>query len=127
MASSLKVLILEDDPAIGEIQVAMLGALGYVAVLARHGGAALDACRAHRDQGEPFQLALLDLTIEGGLGGREIVPKLKELDAALRLIACSGFCEETLNAQLLREGFADVLAKPFRPQELAAVLEKNRP
>jgi CheY-like chemotaxis protein len=124
---SFKVLILEDDPAIGEIQVAMLTALGYVPVLARHGAQAVDFCRAHAGQGEPFHLALLDLTIEGGAGGREIAAALKEISVELRLIACSGFCEETLNAELLREGFSDILAKPFRPKELAEILEKNRP
>jgi len=121
----LRILILEDDLAIGDIQCRMLKTLGYLTTWAKTGEEAIDACKAAVAEGDRFSGALLDLTIHGGMGGRDAVKVLKQIDPALQAIACSGYSDDELNQELMKDGFIDILPKPFRSQELGKILKKN--
>jgi CheY-like chemotaxis protein len=120
-----RILILEDDLSIGDIQCRMLKTLGYVTVWTKLGEDAITKCEEAVGRGENFAAALLDLTIHGGMGGREVARHLKKIDPDLKSIACSGYSDDELNKELLKEGFVDILPKPFRAQELGKILKKN--
>ncbi len=121
----MKILILEDDTSIGDIQCRMLKTLGYLTVWTKTGEEAIAACKKAVGEKEPFAASLLDLTIHGGMGGREAVKELLKLDPDLKSIACSGYSDDDLNQELLQDGFIDILPKPFRSQELGKILKKN--
>ena len=120
-----RILILEDDLSIGDIQCRMLKTLGYVTVWTKLGEDTLEKCKEAVAKDEKFVAALLDLTIHGGMGGREAVRHLKKIDPDIKAIACSGYSDDDLNKELLKEGFIDILPKPFRAQELGKILKKN--
>lgn len=125
-----RLLIMDDEPAIRDISQRMLRKAGYEVATTAHGEEALQLYQAARDQGRPFQAVILDLTIPGGLGGRETFLRLKAMDPAVCALVASGYSDETL-AETLALGFAGVVPKPFTAAELVQavhdVLESRLP
>ena len=66
----------------------------------------------------------MDLTIPGGMGGRETIKKLIELDPQVKAIVSSGYSENSLMARYKDYGFKGMVAKPYTLKELARVLEE---
>jgi two-component system cell cycle sensor histidine kinase/response regulator CckA len=110
-------LVMDDEPAIRDITQRMLRKAGYETTTAAHGEEAIRLYQAARDQGRPFRAVILDLTIPGGLGGRETFLRLKAMDPAVCALVASGYSDETL-AETLALGFSGVVPKPFTANEL---------
>ncbi len=55
----------------------------------------------------------MDLTIRGGMGGREAIARLLEHDPAVRVIVASGYSNDPVLANYRQAGLAGVLPKPF--------------
>ena len=85
------VLILDDEDTILRIAASVLRRSGYEASVSKNGEQALALAEMAVASGQPFRAAILDLTIPGGMGGREIVHKLKELDPKIKVVASSGY------------------------------------
>ena len=64
-----------------------------------------------------------DITVPGGMGGREALPRLRELDPDLPAIAISGYAEDAVLAHPYEHGFQGALAKPFRVGDVAAMVD----
>ncbi len=120
-----RILVLEDDLSIGDIQGRMLKSLGYATEWAKTGEEAIDMCKKALHEGKRFSAGLFDLTIQGGMGGQDAMKAIRSIDPALKAIACSGYSDDEFNAKLIAEGFNDVLPKPFRSAELGKVLKRN--
>jgi two-component system cell cycle sensor histidine kinase/response regulator CckA len=72
--------------------------------------------------GHPIDAVIMDLTIPGGLGGKEAVRKLLELDPAAKVIVSSGYSSDPIMAEFNKYGFKSVVAKPYSIQKLAETL-----
>jgi two-component system, cell cycle sensor histidine kinase and response regulator CckA len=72
----------------------------------------------------PIDLVIIDLTIPGGLGGRETVGKLCEMDPCARAIVSSGYSSDPVMANYSDYGFDGAVAKPVDIQELADTVER---
>lgn len=66
----------------------------------------------------PYDVVLLDLTIPGGIGGKEAIKKLLEIDPAAKVIAISGYSTDPIMANYVDYGFCGRLTKPFQLREL---------
>jgi CheY-like chemotaxis protein len=119
---SVKILILEDDPTIADIMGRMLKALKFQSVWVDTGEAAIKACQDAKTMNGFYDAALLDLTINGGLGGREAMKEMLKIDPEIKALACSGYSDDELTKELLAEGFAGILPKPFKAQDLGKTL-----
>ena len=64
----------------------------------------------------------MDLTIPGGMGGKEAVRRLRDLDPDVRAIVSSGYSNDPVMADPGKFGFRGVIAKPYRVRELAEVV-----
>jgi CheY-like chemotaxis protein len=115
---------MDDEPAIREAVGEMLECLGYDVEACRDGEAALEAYRVARENGQPFDAVLMDLTIVGGMGGKETIRHLLELDPAVKAIASSGYSDDPVLAQHQQYGFRAVLKKPYTLKELDSTLRK---
>ena len=71
---------MDDEELILEIAGQMMKVDGHHVEFAEHGEAAIEKYRSARDSGVPFDMVILDLTIRGGMGGRETVKQLLEID-----------------------------------------------
>ena len=69
-----------------------------------------------------FDVVILDLTVRGGMGGRETVLRLKEIDPHVKAIVVSGYSSDPVMAQYREHGFCGCVQKPFQPDELARVV-----
>jgi len=66
----------------------------------------------------------MDLTIPGGIGGKEAIKDLLELDPQARAIVSSGYSNDPVMAEFSKYGFRGVVAKPYEIRELARVLRE---
>jgi PAS domain S-box-containing protein len=116
------VLVMDDDPMVRTVGSEMLRLLGYSVVAVNDGQQVLRTFREALAQGRTFEAIILDLTVPGGMGGREAAAALRELDPKAKLIASSGYSTDPIMADHKRYGFDGVVAKPYVPEDLERAL-----
>jgi CheY-like chemotaxis protein len=117
-----KILVMDDEELIRNIAGEMLKALGHTVEFAEHGDAAIEKYRAAREAGNPFDIVIVDLTIRGGLGGKETNSRLLAIDPGAKVIVSSGYSEDAAMADHRAFGFAACLTKPYQLDELTNTL-----
>jgi CheY-like chemotaxis protein len=104
----------------------MLTELGYTVETVSDGAEAIDACTKAKETGETFDAVVLDLTIPGGIGGKETIKILREIDPSVIAIVSSGYSNDPVMANFLDYGFNAVVSKPYRITELSRALNGNQ-
>lgn|GEM_PF-924455 len=118
-----KILLMDDEELIRTVAGEMLNYLGYEVEYARSGEEAIAIYERAKDAGQPFDAVVMDLTIPGGMGGREAMRELLAIDPAAKGIASSGYSNDPIMADFRRHGFLGVLTKPYRTEEMSRVLQ----
>ncbi|MBI5490669.1 MAG: response regulator [Deltaproteobacteria bacterium] len=119
-----RVLVMDDDDLARSVAVRLFRAIGFDAVPATDGDEAVGRFATAKKAGQPFDLAFLDLTVPGGMGGLECLARLRELDPSVRVIVSSGYAAAPVMADPARYGVAGVLAKPYRLEDIEALLHR---
>jgi nitrogen-specific signal transduction histidine kinase/ActR/RegA family two-component response regulator len=119
-----RILFMDDNEAIRKLGVSMLGILGHTVEVARDGQDAVTRYAAAMKQGRPFDLVILDLTVPGGMGGREAVQRILAVDPGARAIVSSGYSSDPVLANYRDYGFSGELVKPFTMAALEAELTR---
>jgi PAS domain S-box-containing protein len=117
-----RVLLMDDEDAIRTMAKQMLALLGYQATLATDGAEAIDLYREAAASGSPFDIVILDLTIPGGMGGKEAMEKLLGLDRSVKAIVSSGYSENPVVSDFRQYGFCGVMRKPYDAKQMGQVL-----
>ena len=117
-----QVLVLDDEAFILNIAASILRRSGYEVSLATNAEQAVTMAEIALASGQPFRAALLDLTIPGGPGGKEIVHRLKVIDPAIKVLASSGYTSDDVMARPKDFGFDGSLPKPYSVQDLRAAM-----
>ena len=112
------ILLMDDEIVILKTTGALLARLGYTVETAMDGTEAVAKFRTAREKGGAFDAIILDLTIQGGLGGKETAQKLLALDPKARIIASSGYSTASIIIEYRAYGFAGALQKPYSLNEL---------
>ena len=118
------ILVMDDNDGILKMLTRALSHLGFTAATAHDGQEAKRILINAMAEGRKFSAVILDQTIPGGVGGAEALALLREVDPNLPAIATSGYTEADTMARYQDYGFAGVLKKPFRIQDLAKVLQE---
>jgi len=126
----LHVLLMDDEEMIRDVGIQMLEFLEYTSTdTAVNGNEALEKYAAAMENGTPFDLVIMDLTIRGGKGGREIIGELLKIDPDVRVIVASGYASDPVMANHRDFGFSGKLEKPFEiaelKREIARVMEEG--
>jgi PAS domain S-box-containing protein len=121
-----RVLVMDDEQAIRDVARAMLRRLGYEVECVANGTDAVQLYREAMDHGKRYDVVLLDLTIPDGLGGLETAAMLREGDPEVVTVVSSGYSVDPIMADHLQHGFAGVLPKPYRLDEMAQVMDRVR-
>ena len=112
---------MDDEDCVRGVISQMLERLGYDVKVACDGSEAVSVfARAHRE-GRPFAVAILDLSVPGGLGGTATLTALQQIDPHVRAVASTGYVFDEIGNDLRSQGFSAVLVKPYSMEELAAV------
>jgi PAS domain S-box-containing protein len=118
-----KILIVDDEEAIRELISRALAAFGYEVDSARDGASGVEKYRQALQEKRPFHIVILDLTIPGGMGGKETLARLQEIDPQVVAIASSGYSNDPILASFREHGFKGILAKPYDIRELQKTLQ----
>ncbi|MEW6236530.1 MAG: transporter substrate-binding domain-containing protein [Candidatus Omnitrophota bacterium] len=119
-----KILVMDDDASIQDVVRQMLEHLGFETDAADDGKEAVERYKKAYDSGRPFGAVILDLTIPGGMGGKETIEKLREIDPGVRAVVSSGYSNDSIMAEYDRFGFSGVVSKPYKLEELSEVMRR---
>jgi PAS domain S-box-containing protein len=117
-----RILVMDDEDYIRELALSMLTKLGYEVVVAEEGQTAVELYRKAFDQGRPFDAVILDLTVPGGMGGKETIKHLVEIDKNVLAIVSSGYSNDPVIANYTHYGFCGAVRKPYLVQEMSQML-----
>jgi PAS domain S-box-containing protein len=119
-----RILVLDDDEEIQEVLGKMLQHLGFEVDLANEGEKALRYYAQALEQKAPYLATILDLTIPGGMGGKETLRQIKDLHPEATVIVSSGYSNDPVLARFQEFGFSGVIAKPYNILDLSKVLSQ---
>jgi len=117
-----RILVMDDEEIIKIVVGQMLKNLGYEYDFAENGEQTVEKYTKARSMGEAFDAVILDLTVRGGMGGKETIRKLREIDPAVRAIVSSGYSDDPVVANYEDYGFKDILSKPYEIETLSSLL-----
>lgn len=117
-----RVLIMDDEVAILDLARECLRRFGYDVDTAIHGAEAIEKFQRAATGGRPFGAIIMDLTVPGGMGGRETMKRLLEIDPKVRAIVSSGYSQDPVMANYKEFGFAGVVEKPYQIDVLAKTI-----
>ena len=119
-----RVLVMDDEEFVRDVAGEMLKAIGYEVEFARDGLEALRKYRKAKEKQKLFDCVILDLTIPGGMGGKELIKELVEIDPEVKAIVSSGYSNDPIMSNYRDYGFSGVVPKPYEIKELSKVLYK---
>jgi DNA-binding NtrC family response regulator len=119
-----KILIMDDEEIVRLVVSKLLSQCGYEAELSRDGEEMLEMYKAAVKSGQPFNAVIMDLGIEGGMGGQEAIKYLLEIDPDAKAIVSSGYSHAPVMSHFTDFGFIGFLAKPYRLEELGKLLHE---
>lgn len=120
-----RVLVMDDEEPVRDALGRMLMHLDCDVAAAGDGAEAIEIFSTARESGQPFDAVIMDLTIPGGMGGKEAVSKILEIDPKARVIVSSGYSDDPVMADFRTHGFCAVLPKPYRIDELQNTLSRT--
>ncbi|MEN9572859.1 MAG: hypothetical protein RL514_714 [Verrucomicrobiota bacterium] len=114
-----RILVMDDEDLIRELAQTALEFLGYQVDGVADGEACIKAYEAARAEGRPYAVVIMDLTIPGGMGGKEAIQRLLEIDPAVKAIVSSGYSHGPEMANHQQHGFCGMVCKPYKVEDLA--------
>jgi CheY-like chemotaxis protein len=102
----------------------MLKEMGYEVTCVSNSREAVEAVKNRLALNEQFKAIILDLTIPGEPGGKDVVHDVKKLDVDVPVFVVSGYAEDPVMANPQKFGFNGSLSKPFRMNELSDLLNR---
>ena len=112
--------MVEDDKRVRQLTIKRLKLLGYQVLEAGDGPTAL----AILGSSAPVDLVFTDLVMPGGLSGRDVARRARELRPGVKVLLTSGYAEELVHADALQREQLKVLRKPYAQADLAAALRE---
>lgn len=112
------ILVVEDDERVRRLTITRLQLIGYQVLDASNGPEALDILA----QEHAVDLVFTDLIMPGGLSGREVATRARELRPGIKILLTSGYAEELVQGDDLSRAQFKVLRKPYHQAELVAAL-----
>jgi CheY-like chemotaxis protein len=118
------VLVVDDQEPILRVAKALLEQLGYEVVCAASGEDGVAKYRRRRSDGQPVSAVLMDMTLPGGIDGGEATGQILEIDPEAKVIASSGYLEDSMGDAQRSRGYAGVLSKPYDLEKVSRVLHE---
>ena len=110
------VLVIDDEPSVGDALKLILDDNGYTAVVARTGRDGLEQVRRQR-----FDVTITDLRLPD-MSGLDVLRAIRQEDANNLVIIITAYGTSEIIVELLRHGAIDVLSKPFFPSDILKLI-----
>lgn len=124
LSGKKRVLIMDDEASVRNVAGRILEHLGYEVEYAGDGNEAIETYKKTKESGKVFDAVILDLTVQGGMGGDLAIGRLLNLDPDVRAIVSSGYADSPVMTDFKKYGFAGAIAKPYGVEQLKEILEK---
>ncbi|MGR3220117.1 MAG: response regulator [Candidatus Anammoxibacter sp.] len=119
-----KILVMDDSEEVRDMTEMALGLIGYEVTCVKDGDEALKLYSNTRDNGKTYDVTIMDLTVPGGMGGKDTIAKLLEIHPEANAIVFSGYSGDPIMSNYKDYGFKGVISKPFQIQEMNELLQK---
>ncbi|MGW8323096.1 MAG: ATP-binding protein, partial [Thermodesulfobacteriota bacterium] len=119
-----RVLLIDDDVTLRRSIGKALDRLGYQVECAEDGKEGIRIYEEARASGRPIQVVVMDLTIPGGMGGKDAARELLRIDPDAKLIVSSGYSTDPVMSDFRAHGFRAVISKPYRVEDLGETLRR---
>ncbi|NLD95138.1 MAG: transporter substrate-binding domain-containing protein [Fibrobacter sp.] len=114
-------LIMDDEKIVRGAIEAMLNSLGYNVIHKENGIKTIEFFKENSN----ITGMIFDLTIPGGMGGKETVAEIRKLNRDIPVFVVSGYAEDPIMKNPADYGFTASICKPFVLAELIEMLEKH--
>ena len=118
------VLVMDDEESILRIADSFIKEMGYKTYLAKNGAQAVKIYKENHEKGIYFCLVILDLTIQGGMGGLKTFHELQKFDPDVKAVISSGYSNDSALTSYQDHGFVGVLPKPFTRDDYIKLFDK---
>ncbi|MCK5707623.1 MAG: response regulator [Candidatus Aureabacteria bacterium] len=119
-----KILIMDDEKEIVAILSDFLQRIGSEVEITLNGEEAIEKYKNAKEAGQGFTLVLLDLTISGGMGGKETMEELKKIDPEVNAFVMSGYSKDPVLSNFKEYGFKGYILKPFDLEKVVKLIGK---
>ncbi|MEA1996260.1 MAG: ATP-binding protein, partial [Gemmatimonadota bacterium] len=117
-----KILVMDDEAGVRDVACRLLMLLGQEVDSAADGAEAIEMYIKAGESGRPYDIVIIDLTIPGGMGGKEAVGKLLEIDPGVKAIVSSGYSNDPVLSEFKKYGFCGMVSKPYKIEEMKELL-----
>ena len=119
-----RILVMDDEKYVRDVAAEVLSSIGYEVITTIDGAAAIELYEEAMVSGNTFDAVILDLTVPGGMGGKETILRLVKIDPEVKAMVSSGYSNDPIMADFRMYGFKGVIAKPYNARELSEVLHR---
>lgn len=119
-----KILVMDDEEIVRDAVTSLLQYLGYSVDTAKDGQEAIKLYELSMNVGHVYDAVIMDLTVPGGMGGKEAVVQIKQLDPSAKVIVSSGYYTDPVLANFMDYGFDGVVPKPYQVEELGKAVKE---
>jgi len=109
---------------IRDLRHRILSRLDYEPGLAADGNEAIEMYQEALKSDRPYEIVILDLTVKGGLGGKDAAQKILKLNPQAKLIVSSGYSDDPVMTKFRDYGFIAALPKPYKIEDMFDVLKR---
>lgn len=120
-----RILVMDDDLLIRSTINDLLERLGYEVEFASNGEEAIKLYSESLDTEKIIDIVIMDLTIKGGMGGKETITELKKINSNVKAIISSGYSDDLVISNYKEYGFLNVILKPYNINQLSSVLHST--
>ena len=118
-----KVLVMDDDDDVRDALCNILKKLGFEIYPTAEGAETVREYKKLLKSSSPYDLVVLDLTVPGGMGGKETIDKLISIDPNINAVICSGYSNDPVMSEYKKFGFKGVIKKPYTIEDLRITLD----
>jgi CheY-like chemotaxis protein len=118
-----RILVMDDEEVLLRTISVLIRSIGYTVVGAKDGSEAIRILKEENEAGRSFIAIILDLTVPGGMGGKEAITEIRILDPHVPVLVSSGYADDPIMARPKDYGFTASISKPFSLTELSQALQ----
>jgi len=118
-----RILLMDDDKTVRDVVREMLVLHGYEVEESVEGSESITFYQDSINAGTPFDLVIMDLTIPGGMGGKEAAQGVLAIDKNAKIVVSSGYSDDPVMENFKEHGFVAAVGKPFQFTELGKMIQ----
>jgi PAS domain S-box-containing protein len=119
-----RVLFMDDEEPIRMMTKTLLERLGLEVKVAADGDEAVREYAAARENGQPYDVVVFDLTVPGAMGGADAMREILKMDPMAKGIVSSGYSSDPVMANFQAHGFRGSVPKPYRMSDFSRTLRE---